>query len=352
MSHYLITILMIFVFGYCGYRIFDFFNIPAAGLVGAMFVVAALSVFGFPFTDVPQQINTVLQAMVGIMIGSRFDRKSFELLRSLLVPALAIAVWMVGTGLIAGIALYQLTHLDLITSIFSASPGGIAEMSVIALDYDVEVSTIALLQFFRIIGTYAIIPVLGRIFSRKSESSGSKEQAATSEYESDTEEDLYPLPITLLVGLGGGYFAWSFNMPAGGIIGAMVLIGVLQQFSVPLKPLPREGVLTAQIGLGGLIGLRFQAEMIDGLSDMIVPVVLLTLLLLGSSVVLAMLIRNLLSWDMVTCLLSSATAGISQMGIIALEMDADAVVVSLLHLVRIVSIITFLPPIIALLASM
>jgi len=45
----------------------------------------------------------------------------------------------------------------------------------------------------------------------------------------------------------------------------------------------------------------------------------------------------------VTCLLSASPAGLTQMGAIADEMGADPLIVSLMHTVRLVSILIVMP---------
>ncbi len=345
-----LTLGLVYGLGYLGYRGFKYFNLPAAGLVGAMFATAVVAVLGFPWGPIPPMVNVVLQAVVGVMIGSKIGRETVTILRSLILPALLVAAWMVGTGALVGLVLSTLTSLDLATSIFSAAPGGIAEMSIIALDYGADVSAVALLQFIRILGTYATVPLISRRFSRSADPSevrlspprgmgGAKASRA------------HPLALTLAIGLAGGYLAWWAGIPAGGIVGSMVAVGVLQTGGMRLRGLPSSGVIAAQIGLGGILGLNFDPTMLAQLTAMIVPVLLLTALLLLSGIILGFLLHRFFGWDLTTSLLACAAAGLTQMGTIALEMDADPVRVSLLHLVRIVAIIIFLPPLIALIVG-
>ncbi|MFO7941452.1 MAG: AbrB family transcriptional regulator [Bacillota bacterium] len=341
------TLVLLSGLGYLGYRIFNHFDLPAAGLVGAMFATAAASVVGFSWAPVPGWINILLQAVVGVMIGSKIGRESLSLLRTLVFPSLMVAAWMVGTGVVVGWILSLLTTLDFATSIFSAAPGGIAEMSVIALDYGADVSAVALLQFIRIMGTYALVPAVSQRFGRRLDPGPAETAGVTQSSTRESPGTAHPLYVTLGVGLLGGFSAWWVGIPAGGIVGSMLSVGSLQIAGIRLRGLPRSGIVAAQIGLGGILGLNFDPEMLSRFGTMIAPVLLLTALLLGAGLALGFVLHYVFGWDLTTALLSSAAAGLTQMGAIALEMEADAVRVSLLHLVRIVAIILFLPPIIA-----
>ncbi|MGB4439313.1 MAG: AbrB family transcriptional regulator, partial [Sedimentibacter sp.] len=62
--------------------------------------------------------------------------------------------------------------------------------------------------------------------------------------------------------------------------------------------------------------------------------------------ILSYITHKLFKWDLTTSLLACAPAGISQMSSIALDMNADAVIVSIIQTIRLITIIVFLPPII------
>ena len=340
------TLVFMLLFGYAGYRIFHHFHMPAAGLIGAMLTTALAALLGFPWGEIPPALSVALQCIVGVMIGFRFSREGIKRLRHLLLPALAVAFWMVATGVVVGHLLADWTRLSLSTAMFSAAPGGITEMSIIALSYDADVGAVALLQFIRVMGTYALVPlVTGFIRRRKGLVSRSHTPQPILRVEGPARG--WSPVWSLLLAWGAGYTAWALGVPAGGIIGAMVVIAILRIREVPLTPLPAATIRWAQIGLGGILGLRFDPNMVGHLGELLLPVLLLTLLLMGSGLLLAWIMHRLFRWDLTTCLLASAAAGLSQMAIIALEMEADSVKVSMLHLVRIVTIILVLPPLIA-----
>ena len=341
-----LTLLVLYAIGYVGYLIFRGFNLPAPGLIGAMVGTAVAAILGFPWGEIPELVNVALQALVGIMIGSRFDQESVKRLKTLFLPAMAVALWMMATGVIAGVLLQRMTGLDPATAIFGAAPGGIAEMSVIAFDYGAAVSTVALLQFIRIMGTYALIPLVTKYLAHHFDSP--EESMAVASFSNESQSEV-PLFLTLIIGFSAGLAAWRLGLPAGAIIGAMLAVGLLRSSILSLPALPGGGIRLAQIGLGGLLGLTFDADLLNEMGAMLWPVILLSTLLLLSALGLAFLLHYLFKWPLVTCLLSSATAGLSQMSVIALEMRADALKVSLLHLVRVVTIVICLPPIIALL---
>jgi hypothetical protein len=76
---------------------------------------------------------------------------------------------------------------------------------------------------------------------------------------------------------------------------------------------------------------------------MAIPVLTSTAVLVASGLVLAALLRRLTGWDALTCLLAAAPGGVTQFFILACELGADPLKVSLLQLARLLTILGLLP---------
>lgn len=150
---------------------------------------------------------------------------------------------------------------------------------------------------------------------------------------------------TLAIGFAAGLGLYSTGFPAGGMVGSMAAAMALQLRGLAYQPVPEVVKSWAQVGLGGLIGLNFSREMLASLVGMSGPVVLLTLAMLVNGFLLAACIQRLTRWDMETCVLSTCAAGLSQMSIVAEDLGGNPVIVTMFHLVRLVSILAVLPPV-------
>ncbi len=344
-----LTFTSIFFLGYLGYRVFRRLHIPGGAVTGSLVMVAALSSQGVVWADLPSFVSTVFQVVIGIMIGCKFSREKITRLRSLIVPGLMVSAWMLCTGLLVGLLMAKITGLSLGTALYGAVPGGLAEMGLIALSYNLSVPVVSLFQFVRVMVVQLVIPPIASMYGHsKKEEAVSKEIEATDET-GDKEKKYYGILLTLMAGGCGGFAAKYLGIPVGGMIGAMVVVGVLRSAGVPLKEMPAWVSVSAQIGLGGYLGSTFTPEIIDVFHRMLFPTLVFSAAIVASGVVLGFLVHRIFGWDLATSLMSCAAAGATQMSVIALDMGADAVTVGLIQVMRLATIVLLMPPIIVLL---
>ena len=105
---------------------------PTAFTMGPLFLSIAITVAGIQLSSVPTWITNVAQVLLGGALGARFERSFIAVaprLLTALVPSLlvmlvlaALTGWFISVGSGAYIG----------TSLLSAAPGGIAEMSITA----------------------------------------------------------------------------------------------------------------------------------------------------------------------------------------------------------------------------
>ena len=91
---------------------------------------------------------------------------------------------------------------------------------------------------------------------------------------------------------------------------------------VPLAEPPKWLVILGQIGLGGYLGTTFTPEVLSTLLGLVVPTIAFSAVIVLNGIVTGIIVHRIFGWDLITSLLSSATAGVTQMSAIALDMDA------------------------------
>jgi uncharacterized protein len=341
--------------GYVGSKIFKQFKIPAAAMLGSMIMIMATIGIGIPWPEIPLWGRNLFQIIIGIMIGARFSRDTLRMLKGWLAPALFVAVWMLMTGLVNGILLSRISTLDFATSLTSATPGGLAEMSILAFSYNLDVSKVAFFHSLRILLVYITIPLTVK-WIRTSQPKflnhipqGDTGSTVLREVTS-TQPSVLSRPVlrSLALGIIGGILGISLGLPAGSMLGALLIIAVLKIIGLQMPPPSTRMIEFAQIGMGLVIGLTFNQPFTSYLSELWLPLLIISLIQLSSGICLAMAISYFFKWDLLTSLCACSPAGVSQMSVIALELDADPIRVSLMHLVRLVTIILFIPVFLAL----
>jgi membrane AbrB-like protein len=151
--------------------------------------------------------------------------------------------------------------------------------------------------------------------------------------------------ITLIIAGIGGFIGIKLKIPAGALIGAMISVALTNIF-YGKGEIPANFRLIAQIIVGGMIGLNFSKESVCGLKNLIGPALIMVVGLLVSCIILGLLIWKLTGLNLITALFSSAPGGLTDMALISEAYGADISKVALLHLVRLISLITVLPVII------
>lgn len=148
--------------------------------------------------------------------------------------------------------------------------------------------------------------------------------------------------LTLIVATVGGIIGLKLKIPAGALIGGMVAVAIYNM-STSKAVIPNNFKIAAQIVVGGMIGLNFTMETISGLKKLIVPAVILMVGLTVLSIGLGFLISKLTGMDLVTALFSSSPGGLADMVLISDAYGADTSTVAILHLIRLVTVVTFIP---------
>ncbi|MDF2530768.1 MAG: AbrB family transcriptional regulator [Clostridia bacterium] len=159
------TLLIAGIGGYIGLKL----KIPAGAFVGAMLAVAVFNMYTGK-GQLPTQFKLVAQIVVGGMIGLNFKMNTLSELKSLIVPGLMLFVGLTLYCLLLGFVIHKVTGLDLVTSLFSTSPGGITDMTLISDAYGADTPKVAILHLIRLVTVITILPMaigyLSRLLSK------------------------------------------------------------------------------------------------------------------------------------------------------------------------------------------
>lgn len=319
-------------------------RIPAPALLGPMLIVGTATVLGFTHPEFPSWTKTALQIVVGAFLGYNVDRNAVLCIRSMLKPIGIATAWMITSALAIGYLLALFTHIDLMTAFLATSPGGMAEMSAMAMTSRANVALVATLQSFRIVTTTLAIPFLARgIAGDATPSRASMRPLPGQGQPPRATSSRFAWLVWLGLALAGAaLFGW-LQISAAGILGPMIAVGLTRASGVSA---PRPPILlrtTAQIGLGVLIGSTFDSHTVQLLRDESGIVLLVTAGTVISALGLAGLVQRLLRTDRRTALLACAPGGLTQMGIVADELGAQVFVVNMFQLARLICAVLILP---------
>ncbi|MEN9219805.1 MAG: AbrB family transcriptional regulator [Thermostichales cyanobacterium GMQP_bins_62] len=138
-------------------------KIPAGALVGSMVAVGLVNMCGtIAVPTPPPATRFVLQVGLGIILGSRLTLETVSGLRELWRPALICTVIAISTGVLSGVMISRWLGVERLTAILGTAPGGISDMSLIALDMGAQGTTVMVMHLARLISVIVVGPWLVR----------------------------------------------------------------------------------------------------------------------------------------------------------------------------------------------
>ncbi len=331
---------------------------PAPEVTGPLIFLAVATLAGFKAPHLPYWLNLGLQIIIGAGVGYQVDSSTIRSLRQMLVPAVIILAWTIATTLGLGWVLGRLSGLGAATATLSACPGGLTEMTVMAISFDANPPVVLAFQLARFLGTLLVMPFIVVRMSRPNRRAGlgpspaeppqqaaAREAAACGIAAGTVRKTLLGLAVAVAGGAAG---AWV-GLPAPGLLGSLLAVASARLVGLDFARPPFWVRDTAAAGLGAVVGVMFTLELAQGMVSLALPVVVLTVGLVVTAIAVGLAVQKATGWDLMTCLFSASPAGMSQMVFLADSYGCDAVKVSLLHLVRYLTVVAVTPLLISLL---
>jgi membrane AbrB-like protein len=128
----------------------DWLRLPAKYLLGPMLVSAAVHVAGVSEFQPPQEVVIAAQLVLGTTIGCRFLGTPPKEILSVLLVSLGSTAILIAITLAFGYVVARVSSFGAIPLILAYSPGGLAEMSLIALALHIEVAFVAAHHIIRV----------------------------------------------------------------------------------------------------------------------------------------------------------------------------------------------------------
>ena len=311
-----------------GWKVFELLRIPTPAILGPIAAVSAGNLLGLP-AMAPFWVRPALSLAMGTMLGLRFNLK----VKGLIKEACLAVGWIVALSLLAATAL-QSAGLGRATAIFSSVPGGISEVALMAISFDVDILAITLLQSSRLLSTMFLIPIIAAKLPRPSE--------APSNERAESRRMTTPAWLIVAALVCVSAFLLDFiGVPAAMIVGPMLAVGIFTQLRGYRTKIPSQLQKTVQIGIGGIVGLGITGESLRTTGDVLLPLLYLNLIIVGGSLLLAFTLHKISKWDMITCLTCASPAGLSPTIMLAMEYNADSSKVALFQMLRLFTALLF-----------
>ena len=135
---------------------------PAAALITPMAISATVHLLGLTSSQPPSDLVAIAQVVIGSSIGARFVGLPLRALARTSGHAIVATLLMLGmTGLFA-VLLSAVSPVPTAAAMLSLAPGGVTEMSLIALALGVDAAYVATMHLSRLFTVLGLSPLIWR----------------------------------------------------------------------------------------------------------------------------------------------------------------------------------------------
>lgn len=342
----LYDLFVLYIMGYLGLLIAKKVRLPVSALLGPLLLLGGLRAFSINFPFPPFWFPLTIQLLLGIFLGLKFEKNKLAQIREMLIPLITMSVWALFVTFSLGSILFYFTPLDIQTAFLSASPGGLPEISVLAAATNADISVIVITHGLRMVSAVTVLPLLLK-HHRETKEVDNKADSEIITINHEKNKKLHGTSIkanllVISVGLAGGMLFNSLSIPAGALIGSLLAVMSVSILGIRASQPHHSFYTILLIGIGVMVSENFYFTFSSGLK--IIPIVLVTLGYIGvASLGLAMIYRYMNKWDFGICLLASVPGGMTAMSVLAIDLDYDPIQITLLHLIRLLTIKLLLP---------
>lgn len=335
------------VVGLLGGLLAKFLKIPAPFMIGSMLLVAVVSMTMGSLDTLPS-MKLFAQIISGAYIGQQVTKKDIIQLPKVGPSILGLMSLFTLNMLILGSLFCLFFKMDLVTAFLSCLPGGIVDVSLMAIDMGAETDVVATMQSVRLIGILLILPVWVSFITKRfapelrqkpsnglSQFTGRKVSLSGSQR---VKNDL----LVLFVASIGGVIGLKLGIPVGALILSLIFSTVLKITHETKQMSPWIRYL-AQICAGALIGSGFTPNSIWQISQLIVPIILLLTSYLLINAFFGYLMYKRGIFDIQSALFASSPAGATDISLLAGELGGDMPKIASIQISRTLYTVIIMP---------
>ena len=146
--------------------VFDKIRVPAALLSGTLFASGLLQITDIASYKLPDASINFCLLILGASVGCRFAEKTVKEIANNSLHSIVATTILVLLGLIAAYVATFFVDTNILTLILSFSPGGIYEVAVIAIAFDLDPDFVAFHHIIRLLFILFTVPIILRVLEK------------------------------------------------------------------------------------------------------------------------------------------------------------------------------------------
>jgi len=316
----------------------DALGIPSAPLFAALLVGLATALAWPGAPAMPGAVAGAAQAVLGVALGTYLHASSLHAVAGAWLPVALVSAATLGLCVVAGAVLARTTEMDGPTAALGMVAGGASGIVAMAGDLGGDDRLVAFMQYARVLVVVLATPVLaGLLFP------GGQGTAAAPDG-GPLLGDLGGWGLTLGCAVAGVALAAAVRLPAGRLLGPMVLAGALTLSGVigdaTVPPLVRDASFVV---IGLQVGLRFTTATVRQVGRLLGPVLLCIVALMVACFVLAVLLELTTDVSLEDAYLATTPGGLYAVLAVAFGAGADTTFILAVQGLRLLVMVLLAP---------
>ena len=332
-----LPVLTSLLIGLIGAIIFSYLKTPLPWLLGAIVAIAIASRFEALPLRSPKMFSAPARAVLGITIGSAFHPDILKYLGDFISSLVLILPFVIVVTFCGMLYYWKWLKFDKMTAYFSAMPGGLLEMVMLAESMGANVYRVTLTQSSRLLFIVFTLPFIIQAMSHVSLDGRA---SITQPLLNSDPHDMIILTFCALLGWWG---ALKLKIPGGTMIGPMFLGALIYGSGLVYSRPPNEVIKVIQLILGTTVGFVFVGVTLKEIVKVLVQTLgYFFVLLLVSSLFIA-IVSWMTDFPLLSIMLAFSPGGQSEMNVIAIIVGANLPYVALHHIVRMLLVMSVAP---------
>ena len=312
----------------------EFFNLPLAWFLGPMLASSVGALMGLKIT-IPRIVLSSILILLGLYIGNYIDKDLFSQIHEWAFTSLIMFAYIVLSILVVSIYLQKFSKYEKKTSIFSAAPGALGPLMILAEDQKTDLSHVATSHLIRLIIIVTVFP-----FFVNSYYDADLGEFMQENLKNQNISNLYILIIFSIILI---LIFDRFKVPAALLSGTLVASGLLQITEIASYQISPKIVDYCLLILGASVGCRFADKTFNEVAKNAFHSFIATFLLVLLGVIAAFIASLIIDKNFFTLLLSYCPGGIYEVAVIAIFFNLDPEFVSFHHIIRLLMILFIVP---------
>jgi len=312
----------------------DYFNIPLAWFLGPMIVTSIAALSGLKIL-MPKIVLSFILIILGLHIGNYIDQNLFNQMINWIWTSFIMLIYIIICILVVAKYLQKFSGYSKKASIFSAAPGALGPLMILAENEKTDLSQVATSHLIRLIIIITVIP-----FIIVNNTNTDVLVIDNFDYMSQNHLNLILLIIASL------FFIYIFNkikVPAALLSGTLFASGLLQITDIASYRLPDETVNFCLLILGSSVGCKFAEKTVNEIANNSLHSIVATTILVVLGLLAAYVATFFVDTNILTLILSFSPGGIYEVAVIAIAFDLDPDFVAFHHIIRLLFILFTVP---------